>query len=135
MTLTAKDIMTAELITVTPATPLADFARICADDNISGAPVCRVDGALVGVVSKTDIIQRLLEDHGKFGDPHEGEFGLDERQVADIMQTNVLAVEPDTPIATIAARMAEERVHRVVVVDRDRVKGIVTSLDVLKQWR
>jgi CBS domain-containing protein len=135
MSLTAKDIMTRQVITVTPSTPLTDFARICAEDGISGAPVVRVDGVLVGMVSKTDLVQRLIEDSPKFGMEEDGpDFQMDERQVQDIMQDQVLVVGPDTPIGKIAERMAEDRVHRVVVTENDRVVGIVTSLDVLARY-
>ena len=63
MPLLARDVMTKELITVTPATPLSEFARICTEDGISGCPVTRADGALCGIVSKTDLLNRLLEEH------------------------------------------------------------------------
>jgi len=135
--LTAKEIMTKELITVTPETPLADFARVCAEDHVSGVPVCRVDGALVGIVSRTDLVERVLDDGPKFGSEGAMEmpgFG-DLRQVADIMQTDVVVVEPDTPLAEIAAHMAEKKIHRIVVMDGDQPQGIITSLDLLAHFR
>lgn len=134
MSLQAKDIMTAEVLTVTPSTPLREFARMVTEDRISGCPVLRVDGTLVGIVSKTDLIQRLLEDDPKFGSDENGSpiaFQSNVRQVDDIMNPEVLTVGPDTGIHLIAARMAEDRVHRVVVMHNDRVVGIITSLDLL----
>jgi len=135
MALTARDIMTTEVLTVTPSTSLADFARICAEDGISGAPVVHVDGTLVGIVSKTDLITRMLEDDPKYGTSEESPPWTDAaRQVDDIMQTDVLTVEPDTPIHEIALGMAERRIHRVVVMEHDDVVGLVTSLDLLLHW-
>ena len=131
MSLTAKDIMTTEVITVTPATSLRQFARICAEDNISGAPVVRIDGALVGMVSKTDLVRRLLEDDPHFAAREDSMLELNHRQVDEIMQPDVLTVGPDTPVKEIADSMARERVHRVVITGDDKVLGIVTSLDVL----
>jgi CBS-domain-containing membrane protein len=41
----------------------------------------------------------------------------------------------EEPIAAVARRMADERVHRIIVVDKSRhVLGIVTSLDLLKEF-
>ena len=132
---TARDVMTTELITVTPSTSLADFARICAEDGISGAPVVRVDGTLVGMVSKTDLVSRLLEDHPKFGSTEEFPTWADNlRQVDDIMQSTVATVSPETPLPGIAAQMARERIHRVVVMEGDRPVGIVTSIDLLGRF-
>ena len=135
--LTAKEIMTKELITVTPEMPLEDFARVCAEDHVSGAPVCRVDGWLVGIVSRTDLVERVLGDGPKFGS--EGTMDLpgigDLRQVGDIMQTDVIVVEPDTPLPVIAACMVEKKIHRIVVMDGDQPQGIITSLDLLAHFR
>ena len=135
--LTAKEIMTKELITVSPEMPLADFARVCAEDHVSGAPVCSVDGSLVGIVSRTDLVERVLDDGPKFG--VEGTMDVsglgDLRQVADIMQTDVVVVEPDTPLPEIATHMAERKIHRIVVMDGDHPQGIITSLDLLAHFR
>ena len=135
MSKTARDIMTTELITVTPATPLSEFARICAEDNISGAPVVEVDGRLVGIVSRTDLLQRILEDEGAYG--AEGELQLpsrDLRQVGDIMQPEVVTVPPSALIRDITVQMAENRIHRVVVTEGGKPAGIVTSLDLLAHY-
>ncbi|MHC4339261.1 MAG: CBS domain-containing protein [Planctomycetota bacterium] len=138
MPLTARDVMTAEVITVTPSTPLAEFARICSEDRISGAPVVRVDGTLVGIVTKTDLVQRMLDDDprlGAAGEPELPALGEDVRQVADIMQQEIFTCAPDAPVWELAERMSRHRVHRVLVLDdRDDLVGIVTSLDILGRY-
>ncbi|MHC4957997.1 MAG: CBS domain-containing protein [Planctomycetota bacterium] len=136
MSITAKDIMQTEVITFTPSTRLREFARILAEDRISGAPVVRVDGALVGIVSRTDLVTRLLEDDTTFGTSEDEALSFESniRQVGDIMQSEVLTVGPDAPLPEIATRMAADRVHRVVVMDGDQVAGIITSLDLLKAF-
>ncbi len=135
MARTAKDVMTRELITVTPATPITEFARICAEDRISGAPVVRVDGVLVGIVSKTDLVARMLEDNPRYGAERDfPAWDPDVRAVEDIMQAEVLTCDPDTPLHEIAVKMAEQRYHRVVVIEDDKPVGIVTSIDLLRHF-
>jgi CBS domain-containing protein len=135
MPLLARDVMTTELITVTPATPLSEFARICADDNISGCPVTRADGALCGIVSKTDLLNRLLDEHPRLGTKREYPvWDEDVRQVGDIMTERVLTVGPKAPLPEIAERMARDRIHRVIVMDGDRMVGLVTSIDLLANY-
>jgi len=134
-TLTAGDVMTREVITVTPATPISEFARICTEDAISGAPVVRVDGTLVGIISKTDLIQGCLDGDSRFGTRDDRPAWDDpDRQVGDIMVDRVLTASPETPLSNLAERMAAERVHRVVVTENDAVVGIVTSIDLLKHY-
>jgi CBS domain-containing protein len=135
MPLLARDVMTTELITVNPGTPLSEFARICTEDNISGCPVTRVDGALCGIVSKTDLLRRLLEDRPPHGTTHDFPvWDEDVRQVGDIMTEHVLTVGPLTPLAEIAERMARDRIHRVVVMEGDKLLGLVTSIDLLAHF-
>jgi CBS domain-containing protein len=154
MDLKAKDVMTREVVTVTPATTLTHFARICAEDEISGCPVVTVDGRLVGIASKTDLLERLLEGRhdysanrdfrGLLGLGEEGLSGMggaahDSEEevfgtVDDIMETEIVTATPDEPIAAVAKRMSQDRVHRVLVVEKGKLRGIITSLDLLAHF-
>ncbi len=135
MALTAGDVMTTELITVTPSTTLTEFARLCAEDNISGAPVTRLDGTLMGIVSKTDLVQRVMDMHPAHGTVDEPSFwDQDALQVGDIMSEVVATVPPATTLPEIAERMARDRIHRVLVTDGGKLLGIVTSIDLLAHF-
>jgi CBS domain-containing protein len=60
-----------------------------------------------------------------------GELGT----VEEFMTTEPVTGRPDEPLGAVARRMADENVHRVVVVDsRRHVVGIVTSLDLLREF-
>ena len=58
--ITVHDVMTKKVITVTEDTPLEDAARMMADNKIGGLPVVR-DGALVGIITETDLFKLFLE--------------------------------------------------------------------------
>jgi len=148
---TAQDVMTSDLLTVTPATTLTQFARILTEDNISGCPVVTVDGRLVGIVGKTDLLTRLIEGRHDFAASPDfrGLLGLGEEgllptrgsaqeseeeifgTVEDIMETDPVTVLPDTPLMEVARALAENRIHRVLVVEKGKLLGIITSLDVI----
>jgi CBS domain-containing protein len=147
----ARDIMTADLLTVTPATTLTQFARILTEDNISGCPVVTVDGRLVGIASKTDLLSRLLEGRHDFAASPDfrGLLGLGEEgilpgrgtaqeseeeifgTVEDIMEAEPVTVLPETSVLEVARALAENRIHRVLVVEKGKLLGIITSLDVI----
>ena len=148
MAATAQDIMTTDLMTVTPSTSLTQFARICVEDKISGCPVIAIDGRIEGIVSKTDLLERLLEgshnfsanpDHRRLlGLGEEGIFAADGAsqseeelygRVEDIMEPNPVTVAPDALIFDVARLMAEHRIHRILVERAGRPLGIITSLD------
>ncbi len=140
-----KDVMTPAPICVTGPTDLQELASIFEDNGISGAPVLDTQNQVVGVVSKTDLITRCLEHTAGVaaGDTLSVFSGLAAGtgssldpeslgSVQDFMTTDPVTATADEAVVEVARRMAAERVHRVVVVDdRQRAIGIVTTLDVL----
>jgi acetoin utilization protein AcuB len=58
--LKVTELMTADVVTVTPDTPLEEAARIMADNKIGGLPVIQ-DNKLVGIITETDIFKVFLE--------------------------------------------------------------------------
>jgi CBS domain-containing protein len=155
MAAVARDVMTENVVTVTPSTPLRDVARMFSEDNISGAPVVDEQERLVGIVSRTDVITGMLA-AGPESVPLEMRLmlGLDETTesepedggdlpepdapvgptVEDVMAGDPVTVSPETPLSEIAARMSKDRFHRVVVTMGPRVVGIITSLDLLARF-
>ena len=142
---TVKDIMTRDPVCLTGDTSARELARILETNEISGCPVVDALERVIGVVSKTDLLHRAVE--GPIGS-RRGTFlellaeGLRDvasaeslGNVEDFMTPEPVTAGPDEALAAVARRMASERVHRVVVVDKGRhVLGIVTSLDLLKEF-
>jgi CBS domain-containing protein len=148
----ARDIMSSPVITAKPKQTLQDLARTIFDERISGIPVVDEDNTLVGIVSKTDLIAFELE--RQIDQVYEVDLklifkSLDDGSsptaetlttrtvsqpvtVQDIMNTKVVTAGPDSRIADIADKMRELRLHRVVIVDKGHVAGMVTSMDLLK---
>jgi acetoin utilization protein AcuB len=58
--ITVEDVMTKEVVTVSEDTPVEEAARIMADNKIGGLPVVR-DGAVVGIITETDLFKIFLE--------------------------------------------------------------------------
>lgn len=116
---TVRDIMEPNVFWLADDMPLKRAAQALAERQISGAPVCAREGCIVGILSKTD----LAEFHGAANDA---------RLVREAMTPEILAVEPDAPLERAIQLMAFEGVHRLVVLERGRLAGIVTSMDVLR---
>jgi CBS domain-containing protein len=148
-----SDIMTRNPVCATPGMTVRQLATIFAERKISGAPVVDAQGTLVGVVSRTDLFRRITErtSESAGGDQQGGTAGFlfdlisdqvpAERQVmpeallavADFMCESVITARPDENIGIVARRIAQARVHRVVVIDEARKPiGVVTALDFLK---
>ena len=142
-----KDVMTADPICIGADTSARELARILESNGISGVPVVDSLHRAIGVASRTDLLRRCVQ--GPLGS-RPGTFfeslaeGLDVGtdmdpeelgSVEEFMSTEPVTCRPDESLGDVAHRMAEENVHRVVVVDaRRHVVGIVTSLDLLREF-
>ena len=144
--LTAKDIMTTEVITISPETEVAQTAKLLLTNRINGLPVVNEAGELVGILCQSDLIiqQKNIPIPSLFTlldgfIPLTSSKKLD-REVqkiaattaADAMTANPVTVNPDTGIEEIAALMVEKNYHTLPVLDGDELVGIVGKEDVLK---
>lgn len=59
-----QEIMTKQVVTVSPDAPIADVARILLERRIGGLPIVQ-QGRLVGIITKTDIIAAFVEIIGR----------------------------------------------------------------------
>ena len=121
MTLYASDVMVKEVITVTESMPLKDVARMFVEKKITGAPVVNVEGELVGVISETDIIRKTTS------------IGAwSPKTVGQIMTRPAVTVSPDETLQRVCEMMYNRRIHRVVVSEGTQIKGILTTMDILR---
>ena len=121
MTLYASDVMVEEVITVTESMPLKDVARMFVEKKITGAPVVNAEGELVGVISETDIIRKTTS------------IGAwSPNTVGQIMTRPAVTVSPDETLQRVCEMMYNRRIHRVVVAEGARIKGILTTMDILR---
>ena len=143
--LTAKDIMTKDIITVKPDTSIEALASILMKNGISGVPVIDASGELYGIVTENDLISQntrlhiptvvsflgaaiYLESSKKFA---EDVKRLTATKVGDICAKKVVTIAEDTTLTDIATLMAEKKVHLLPVVKAGTVVGIVGKRDVV----
>lgn len=147
MGLTAKDFMTKEVYCVNLSTTLEEIAQLVISKRISGLPILDNNGKLVGVISKTDLLTHGLEKElqSLLSEPdHQDEamelFDFDNLlgaepskvTVEQVMKTNVITASKNTSINEIVKLMLKHKIHRIIIVENDKVIGIVTPMDVLK---
>ncbi len=142
---TASEIMQADVRTLSPETTLREAAELLGLWNVSGAPVVDEQGALMGVVSESDL---LSEARKRAAIPRTAAFGVflpvedalrriyhegATLQVAGVMSTNLTTATPDTTLDDLGRMLVQRRINRIPVVDdAGKLVGIVTREDVLK---
>ena len=115
------EIMTREVITLKPDMTAQHAAWVLTTNGIGGAPVLDDGNRLVGILSKSDLIDPAREDRG---DPH--------TPISRIMSTMVPAVRIDSSAVEVIHFIVSQHLERVIVVNQfGLVVGIVTPSDVL----
>ena len=144
--LTARDIMTKNVVSVTPQTTVEELARILIKHHFSGAPVVDEEGKIVGIVTEHDLITKekrlhiptvvrildafiYLESQKKF----EAELHkMVATKVGDICTRDVVTVTEDATVTEMATIMAEKGIHILPVVREGKMVGIVGKEDLLR---
>jgi CBS domain-containing protein len=144
----AKDVMTAEVVSVSPDTSTSEIARLLLEQGISAVPVVDAGGVPIGMVSEGDLIGRNDRDREARRDwwlamLAEGEslspdfltqLRAQERTARDVMAAPIVSVSEETEIREVARLLAAHRVKRVPVVRDDRIVGIVSRADLLRAF-
>lgn len=139
----ARDLMTPDVVTVPPETPVMAMARLLADRGISAVPVVDAEGKVLGIVTEADLIRRLAGEEDKpsswFGSLFSDPASQAERYARthgvtakDLMTEKVVSVAPDTTAAHVAQMMEKQNIRRVIVLENDKLKGIVSRADLLR---
>lgn len=116
-----RDVMAPIVYSLSRDQSLAEAAKLFADRDISGAPVCDRQRKVLGMLSKTDIAEFVAKNQ------------LD-HSVEEAMVREVHSVHDDDPFSAAVKLMAFEGVHRVVVVDaQGGLVGILTAMDVVRE--
>ncbi len=132
------DLMTAEVVTVRPDTPLKEAARRMVRSRVSGLPVTDDDGTLVGIISEGDFLHREVarerpRRHGLLDALLGGQHSLAEAElVGEAMTEMVITIAPDASLAEAARIMAHHDVKRLPVIDSDgQVLGVLSRADIV----
>ena len=152
--ITAKDIMNPNVVWVREGFPVLDVTKLFHEKNISGAPVVNAKGEMTGVISLRDIALTTLrnylnaetKDASYYTKGWEKPLTNEEIRaielgpnrdltVKDIMTPLVFTVTESALLKEITNKMVVSHVHRLVVVEDNELKGIVTTMDVLRVVR
>jgi len=143
---TAQDIMTRDVITVTPDTDITHATRILLEHRINGLPVVDDQQKLVGIVCQSDMIAQqkriplpslftLLDGYISLTSAKQFEKEVQKiaaTRVEQAMTVGPVTVGPDTPLEEIASLMVEKKLHTLPVVDQKRLVGIIGKEDMLR---
>jgi CBS domain-containing protein len=142
-----KDIMTENVIALSPDDEITKAARILLEERINGAPVVDADGKLVGILCQSDLIAQqkrlplptiftILDGFIPLSSMKHLEKEVEKMTatlVSHAMTPNPVTANPDNDIEEVAMLMVDRKFHTIPVVDSDgKLAGIVGKHDSLK---
>ncbi len=113
-------VMTRQLVTVTPSTPLLELKELMRTHRVSGAPVVDEDGNLVGIISIEDLLRAF-------------ETGATKARVGERMSRPVISVCETDSVTTALQKLLQTGVGRLPVVNAwGELVGILTKGDITR---
>jgi CBS domain-containing protein len=114
--LSAREVMTRDVITISADASVQEAARVLSEHQISGLPVLASDGAVVGVLSVYDLIAKP---------------GV---TVNDVMSREVTTVRDTASLSSVRGILVSQHLRRVPVIDsKDRLVGIISLGDLVRE--
>ena len=112
------DVMTNEVHTLRPKTPIAEALQLLVDNKISGAPVVSEDGQIIGVVSEVDLLSLF--------------WARDAHRVEQIMTVEPVSFPVDTALSDVVDCLMSSNFRRVLIHDgENKLVGIVSRADLM----
>lgn len=153
----ARDLMQTQLITLAPEATAKEAIETFEEYKIGGAPVVDQSGNLLGVLTISDIAReehlvegRLSTERSEYylSSPLDDEDWASERELAymedyssgttgpdtvrDWMTPQIISVEPDASLRAVCQLMVKKSVHRLLVVEKGELKGILSTFDIVR---
>lgn len=123
------DLMTIDPVSIGPDAWITDAERLMELYDVTGLPVVEDGGALIGVISQTD----LLRDGTDATRPTAKQ--ITRLHVADVMTSPAITVDVDTPLVEAAKLMQHKRIHRVVAISKaGHAVGVLSSMDFVRLY-
>ena len=117
-----KDCMNSDVIWAEEQCSIEDIAKLMNENHVGSIPICNNAQNVVGIITDRDIILRTIAT-GK---------QANQTKASDIMTQNVIKTSKDTDIAWVADIMAKNQIRRVPVVENEKLVGIVSIGDLLR---
>ena len=141
-----RDIMTTDVVQVSPDANVSHIALLMSEYGISGVPVVDDGGQVLGVVTELDMIVRntrfkmpafitfldaiiYLETPGHYRERVEHVLGT---TAEEIMSEPAVTIGPDASIEDLSELMVDRRMNPVPVVESGRLVGIVSRSDIIR---
>ena len=140
-----REIMTTDVLTAEPTTPVNRLAILMIERGVSGIPVLDA-GRVTGIVTEADLILRNTRlEPPAFFQVLDGRFPMETpahyqkrlrhmlgTHAGEVMTEDVLTIGPDAEVEELADLLIRRKVSPIPVVEDGRLVGIVSRADIIR---
>lgn len=120
-----SDIMTKNVVKISPEESVEVAARALTHYNIGALPVCDARGKLCGMVTDRDLVIRCMAANKPASDT----------TVRQVMTNQLISVEPDADVTEAAQLMGCKQIRRLPVVEQGKLCGMISLGDIAGEKR
>jgi len=137
----AADVMTQNVITVSPDSEVSEIATLLLEHGISAVPVVDGGGKVLGIVSEGDLMGRVENDASRrkswwlrlFAGQDAADYVKSHgRRASEVMTKDPITIDEEMPLHKISRLLEKHRIKRVPVVRDDKLVGIVSRSNLLR---
>lgn len=115
-----EDIMVKDVITIEKGKSIVDAAKLMKQNKIGSVVIIEKKKA-VGIITERDLVRKAIADNNI------------SKKVEELMSKPIIVVRPETSIEDASKVMSENKIKRLLVIDRDdSLLGIITEDDIIK---
>ena len=129
--LTIGEVMTRDVVTITPEKTLYEAAQLMGEKRIGSLIVFKYDTP-VGIITERDLLNVVSSGVKLEKDWIGGGASIREEKVEKIMSSPVARICLGSPLKEAARIMMEKRIRRLAVCDLGKVVGIITAADMIR---
>lgn len=137
----AADVMTQNVVTVSPDSEVREIASLLLEHGISAVPVVGDGGKVLGIVSEGDLMRRVENDTNRrkswwlklFAGHDAADYVKSHgRRAHEIMTRDPITIDEDMPLHKISRLLEKHHIKRVPVVNKGKLVGIVSRSNLLR---
>lgn len=137
-----RQIMKTDILTIAKGASYRQVAKLLLEKKMSGAPVIDKEGKLIGIVSEKDLFKAIYPSYNDFYASPDSFLDFDklekesneasDKLVEDFMSPRLITTTPTTPILKVGAIMVATAIHRVPVMENEKLVGMISRGDVYR---
>jgi len=115
-----KDIMRNSVISIDESMTIKDAAQIMTDTKV-GCVIITKENAPVGILTERDFVAKIASNQMPYS-----------TLLSDVMSSPLVTISADETVWEAAETMKTKKIHKLPVVDENKMVGIITATDLVK---